>query len=232
MPSDRHRRYARRGCRARAHSLRAAKAGPLGRHGAWCWPRLSLFPLVFTNPAVTSIGVFTMIYLVAACGWNIFSGYSGYISIGHAAYYGIGQYTVALVAMHLKVPAGWDTFALLPLAGVVVRRSRRADRVPAVAGPQAHVHRAHHRGHVHPAVAGVQPDLLDERVGWPGDVQSPPGRAPTSTSPSTTWGWLAPWWRARCRGSCAGPSTGWGCCRSGTTRTAPAASASMPPGPS
>jgi branched-chain amino acid transport system permease protein len=80
---------------------------------------LVLFPLVFTNPAVTSIGVFTMIYLVAACGWNIFSGYSGYISIGHAAYYGIGQYTVALVAMHLRVPAGWDTFALLPLAGVV-----------------------------------------------------------------------------------------------------------------
>jgi branched-chain amino acid transport system permease protein len=80
---------------------------------------LALFPLVFTNPAVTSIGVFTMIFLVAACGWNIFSGYSGYISIGHAAYYGIGQYTVALLVLHLRVPAGWDTFALLPLAGLV-----------------------------------------------------------------------------------------------------------------
>jgi branched-chain amino acid transport system permease protein len=80
---------------------------------------LAAFPLVFTNPAVTSIGVFTMIFLVAACGWNIFSGYSGYISIGHAAFYGIGQYTVALLVLHLKVPAGWDTFALLPVAGVV-----------------------------------------------------------------------------------------------------------------
>ncbi|MDX6340448.1 MAG: hypothetical protein QOH87_586, partial [Trebonia sp.] len=80
---------------------------------------LAAFPLVFTNPAVTSIGVFTMIFLVAACGWNIFSGYSGYISIGHAAYYGIGQYTVALLVMHLKVPAGWDTFTLLPVAGLV-----------------------------------------------------------------------------------------------------------------
>jgi branched-chain amino acid transport system permease protein len=80
---------------------------------------LVAFPLVFTNPAVTSIGVFTMIFLVAACGWNIFSGYSGYISIGHAAFYGIGQYTVALLVMHLKVPAGWDAFALLPVAGVV-----------------------------------------------------------------------------------------------------------------
>jgi branched-chain amino acid transport system permease protein len=80
---------------------------------------LAVFPLVFTNPAVTSIGVFTMIFLVAACGWNIFSGYSGYISIGHAAYYGIGQYTVALLVLHLKIAAGWDTFALLPLAGLI-----------------------------------------------------------------------------------------------------------------
>jgi branched-chain amino acid transport system permease protein len=80
---------------------------------------LAAFPLVFPSPAVTSIGVFTMIFLVAACGWNIFSGYSGYISIGHAAYYGIGQYTVALMVIHLKVPAGWTTFELLPLAGLV-----------------------------------------------------------------------------------------------------------------
>jgi branched-chain amino acid transport system permease protein len=79
---------------------------------------LAAFPLVFQNPAVTTIAVETMIFLVAACGWNIFSGYSGYVSIGHAAYYGIGQYTVALIALHMKVPAGWDTFALLPLAGL------------------------------------------------------------------------------------------------------------------
>lgn len=80
---------------------------------------LAAFPLLFPNPAVTSIAVFTMIFLVAAVGWNIFSGYSGYISIGHAAYYGIGQYTVALIVMHAKVAAGWDTFTLLPVAGVV-----------------------------------------------------------------------------------------------------------------
>lgn len=79
---------------------------------------LAAFPLIFQNPAVTSIAVFTMIFLVAACGWNIFSGYSGYISIGHAAYYGIGQYTVALIVMHAKIAAGWDTFTLLPVAGV------------------------------------------------------------------------------------------------------------------
>ena len=80
---------------------------------------LIAFPLAFPNPTVTSIGVFTMIYLIAAIGWNIFSGFSGYISIGHAAYYGLGQYTVALIAIHAHLAGGWGLFALLPAAGLV-----------------------------------------------------------------------------------------------------------------
>jgi branched-chain amino acid transport system permease protein len=79
---------------------------------------LAAFPVTFTNPAVTTIGVYTVMFLLAAAGWNIFSGYSGYISIGHAAYYGIGQYTVALIAVHAALPAGWDELALLPAAGL------------------------------------------------------------------------------------------------------------------
>jgi len=39
----------------------------------------AVFPLVFTNPLVTTIGVDTMIFVGAASAWNIFSGYSGYI---------------------------------------------------------------------------------------------------------------------------------------------------------
>jgi branched-chain amino acid transport system permease protein len=79
---------------------------------------LTAFPLVFTNPAVTSIGVFTMFFLLAAVAWNIFSGYSGYISIGHAVYYGFGQYTVALLILHLGIAAGVGELALVPLAGL------------------------------------------------------------------------------------------------------------------
>ncbi len=79
---------------------------------------LLLFPLVFSNPAVTAIGVFAMIYLLAVSGWNIFSGYSGYIALGHAVFFGIGQYTSALMTSHFKIPPGWDSFALLPVAGL------------------------------------------------------------------------------------------------------------------
>lgn len=80
---------------------------------------LTLFPLVFSNPTVTSIGVFTMMYLVAVVGWNIFSGYTGYISIGHAVFYGFGQYTAVEIAVHAHVPGGWQLFLLVPVAGLV-----------------------------------------------------------------------------------------------------------------
>jgi branched-chain amino acid transport system permease protein len=80
---------------------------------------LVMFPLVFTNPAVTSVAVFTMFFLVATVAWNIFSGYSGYISIGHAVYYGFGQYAVALLILHLSITSGVTELALLPVAGVV-----------------------------------------------------------------------------------------------------------------
>lgn len=90
------------------------------RGSAWValFCALVVFPLVFTNPAVTSIGVFTMMFLLAAIGWNIFA-YSGYISIGHAVYYGFGQYTVALLVLHLAIPPGWGELGVIPLAGVV-----------------------------------------------------------------------------------------------------------------
>jgi branched-chain amino acid transport system permease protein len=80
---------------------------------------LVLFPLVFPNPAVTSVGVFAMIYLLSVSGWNIFSGYSGYIALGHAVFFGIGQYATAFLTNGLKIPPGWDVFALLPVAGAI-----------------------------------------------------------------------------------------------------------------
>ena len=38
------------------------------------------FPLLFPNPAVTTIAVFTLLFVAATTGWNIFSGYTGYIA--------------------------------------------------------------------------------------------------------------------------------------------------------
>ena len=80
---------------------------------------LVAFPLVFSTPAVTSIAVFTVIFMGAATAWNGFSGYSGYISIGHAVFFGTGAYTIALITLHLHLAGGYEIFWFVPLAGAV-----------------------------------------------------------------------------------------------------------------
>ena len=75
------------------------------------------FPLVYTNPSVTLYGVFALIYVTSATGWNIFSGNTGYISLGQAVFYGSGAYALAIAARDWNVQ-GTTAFALLPLSGV------------------------------------------------------------------------------------------------------------------
>jgi branched-chain amino acid transport system permease protein len=78
-----------------------------------------VFPLVVTDPAATSIGVFTLVFMVSAAAWNIFSGYSGYLALGHAVFFGSGGYAVALAARDWHVTGGWAVFGLLPFGGLV-----------------------------------------------------------------------------------------------------------------
>jgi branched-chain amino acid transport system permease protein len=79
-----------------------------------------VFPVLLSpNNAVTDIAVYTLIFAVGATGWNIFSGYTGYISVGHAVYFGVGAYTMGLACQYWNIPGGFLPFLLLPLAGLV-----------------------------------------------------------------------------------------------------------------
>jgi branched-chain amino acid transport system permease protein len=77
------------------------------------------FPVMITDPTATSIAFFTLIFMVATTAWNIFSGYSGYLALGHAVFFGSGGYGAALAARDWHVAGGWGVFALLPFAGLV-----------------------------------------------------------------------------------------------------------------
>jgi branched-chain amino acid transport system permease protein len=79
---------------------------------------MAVFPLVFTNPSVTEFGVLTVFFIGAASSWNTFSGYSGYVSLGSAVFFGSGAYLLGLIAEHLHM-TGFTVFALVPLAGVL-----------------------------------------------------------------------------------------------------------------
>jgi branched-chain amino acid transport system permease protein len=76
------------------------------------------FPFVFTNPATTAIAMFTLIYVGAASVWNMFSGFSGYVALGNAVFYGSGAYFLANMATHLHLAGGIGIFFLIPVAGV------------------------------------------------------------------------------------------------------------------
>jgi branched-chain amino acid transport system permease protein len=91
------------------------------KHASWLLA-LAVFiayPLIVTNPAWTTIGIFTLIFMACATSWNMFSGYSGYVNLGSAVFYGSGAYTMALLANHLHMAGNGDLFWLVPLGGVV-----------------------------------------------------------------------------------------------------------------
>lgn len=77
------------------------------------------FPLVFSNPFVTTIALFALLFAGAATGWNIFSGYTGYIALGHGVYFGLGAYALAIMCQDWNIPPGYLPFLFIPLAGLV-----------------------------------------------------------------------------------------------------------------
>lgn len=70
----------------------AAKAGAL----ALLVLAVLLFPSMAADPFILSVGVVIMSYAVLATSWNFVGGFTGYISLGHAAYSGLGGYATAL----------------------------------------------------------------------------------------------------------------------------------------
>ncbi len=89
------------------------------RDNCWRWlpvlAALLALPLWVQSEYVLRIAVYAGIYIILASSLNITNGYTGLFSFGHAAFYGIGAYTSAILATRVGLPF-WLT---LPLAGVV-----------------------------------------------------------------------------------------------------------------
>ncbi|MCL6621263.1 MAG: branched-chain amino acid ABC transporter permease [Syntrophobacterales bacterium] len=50
------------------------------------------------------LAILTGIHIILAVSLNLIIGYAGQVSLGHAAFYGIGAYVSALLALHLGLP--------------------------------------------------------------------------------------------------------------------------------
>ena len=97
---------------------RSAAVGVL-RGGAFAAAGIA-FPFVVHAAWIVNIGVLTLMYAALATAWNLFSGYSGYISLGQAAFFGLGAYTLGITFAHVGIGSGYNPFYALPLVGAGV----------------------------------------------------------------------------------------------------------------
>ncbi len=78
---------------------------------------LAVLPLILGQHWQVNLLVFTAMYAGLASAWNLLGGYAGYPALGHAAFFGVGAYAMAIGTTHLGVGAGYRPFLLvLPIA--------------------------------------------------------------------------------------------------------------------
>ena len=74
-----------------------------------------LQPLVGFYSYMLQLGIVVLMWVAMTSSWNILGGYTGYISLGHNLFFGLGGYTSGLLLVHY----GLSPFATALLAGVV-----------------------------------------------------------------------------------------------------------------
>lgn len=70
-----------------------------------------LLPLGITSDYTLHIFILTFMWVALASGLNILLGFGGQLSIGHAAFFGIGAYTSSLL---------WVNFGIIPWIGMLI----------------------------------------------------------------------------------------------------------------
>jgi branched-chain amino acid transport system permease protein len=81
---------------------------------------LASLPLLGLEHWVLNLLIFTLMYAALASSWNLVGGFAGYPSLGHAAFFGIGAYTVGVWMHHHAFSSGYEPFLILPFVGLAV----------------------------------------------------------------------------------------------------------------
>jgi branched-chain amino acid transport system permease protein len=77
---------------------------------------LLLVPAATQNPYLLHMAILSLLWVVLGQSWNLLGGYTGQISYGHAAFFGVGAYTTGiLIKSGFSAPAAWWG---LPLGGL------------------------------------------------------------------------------------------------------------------
>ena len=164
------------------------------------------------------------VYLMATIGLNLTVGYAGQMSLGQAAFFGIGAYIAAIA-----LKAGWPFFVVLPIAAVACFAVGLALGLPGAARaaplPRVRHARVQRPGLPRDAQRGEDHRRHVRHLGHPAAVAlrlSPP----TARSRSSTSRWRRSSSSRFCCGGCCARHGGARSRRCATIRSAPRASAS------
>ncbi len=89
-------------------------------------------PFIFYySPYMQGLLIFIMMWVILGSSWNLLAGYTGQVSFGHAAYFGIGAYAAGLPYYHWHISPWWGLLTggiaaviLGYLLGIIVFRLR------------------------------------------------------------------------------------------------------------
>src|SRR5262249_49498955 len=84
---------------------------------------LTAAPFIIQGRYAQHILILILLYVTLGSAWNILGGFAGQLSLGHAAFFGIGAYTAAIIASKSAISPWWalllGPFIVLPVAGAV-----------------------------------------------------------------------------------------------------------------
>lgn len=80
---------------------------------------VSLILPFFLSPLWIRITTEVLMWAALAQSWNIIGGYTGYLSFGHGAFFGLGAYVTGILMVHLEWPFGIGLFASGILAALL-----------------------------------------------------------------------------------------------------------------
>ncbi len=115
----------------------------IAKHSGYIWSYGALLVVVLAAPFLFDeyyVGQLTHLYIVAIAGVGLMllSGYTGLISLGHAAFFGIGAYTEAVLTGNgvslpfMDEPIVFSFFLSFPLAGILAAIAGIAIGIPAL----------------------------------------------------------------------------------------------------
>jgi branched-chain amino acid transport system permease protein len=79
---------------------------------------LILIPHMIRSEYYQHLLIISGIYILLALGLNLIIGYTGQVSLAHAAFYGIGAYTAAILSVRFNSPFWFNVFAAGFFAGL------------------------------------------------------------------------------------------------------------------